>query len=129
MKPTVLLFGESEKGTLGMPSPCFSLTQLSCLFGEATKEGIGIFYAVQTLLYDKKLLFCRVEEEGWSLADYRKGLCAMRSYPQESPPQALFLPGVVDPTLIQEAERFCFLYKSVLMVTEKDLYDYLTIRH
>ena len=54
----VALFGEAEKGEFGIPLICQSLPQLCDVLGNPPEESQGIFYAVQTLLYSKQVLFC-----------------------------------------------------------------------
>ena len=70
-------FGEAEKGAYHTPYPISSLDELVGTFGHPPKFSTGLFYAVQTLLYDKSLLFFRVEEEGFSFNDYLIGLRAI----------------------------------------------------
>ncbi len=127
MKPAVFLFGESEKGEFGNPLICHSLAHLCDKFGFPPKESLGIPYAIQTLLYNRQLLFCRVQEEGFSVEDYMKGFSLLKK--EKCPPQlqAIFIPGVGNDTIIETAAEVCSLYKSNLVITEKDLYDYLTM--
>jgi hypothetical protein len=126
MKSTVLLFGEAEKGELGIPLICRSLPQLLQTLGNPPEETLGMDYAIQALLYDQELIFCRVKEEGFSVRDYTKGLTLIRNKYPECPVKAIFLPGVGNQEIIEATLDVCNLYKSLLVVTEKDLYDYLT---
>ncbi len=125
MKPTVFLFGEAEKGEFGIPLICQSLPELCDALGNPPEESLGIFYAIQTLLYSKQLLFCRVEEEGFSVRDYIKGLNLMRSEKFGSKLQAVLIPGVGDEEIVDAAMGLCHIHKSLLVLTEKDLWDYL----
>ena len=125
MKPTVFLFGEAEKGEFGAPLICRSLPELCDTLGNPPEESQGIFYAVQTILFSKQLLFCRVEEEGFSSKDYIKGLRFLKSTRPTSLLQAIVIPGVGDEETMEAAADVCDLYKSLLVLTEKDLYDYL----
>lgn len=125
MKPTVFLFGEAEKGEFGTPLICQSITELCDELGNPPKESQGIFYAVQTLLYDKQLVFCRVQEEGFSVKDYIKGFKLLKSEKFAPQLQAVIIPGVGDEEIVEVAMDICNLHKSLLVLTEKDLYDYL----
>ena len=125
MKPTVFLFGESKKGEFATPVACHSLTDLCHYFGDQEEDSLGISYAIQTLLYNKDLIFCRVHEEGFSRKDYMQGFSLLKQIKPFPYSQALFIPGVGDEELLEEAFNVCFLHKSLLVLTEKDLYDYL----
>jgi hypothetical protein len=123
----VALFGEAEKGQLNTSYFCSSLKELFEYLGEPSKETKGIYYAVQTLLYGKPLLYFRVREEGVSLEDYFLGLRLLRnSQNAELALQALFLPGVGSPQLIDESIEICHETHSLLIVNEADFYDYMT---
>lgn len=126
MKPTVFLFGEAEKGDYCTPHLCKSLPQLADTFGNPPEESLGLFYAIQTLLLDRDIVFFRVKEEGFSIQDYRKGLRLLQI--KEAIPllSAIYIPGIGDSELIQEVSDVCHIHKSLLVITQKDLYDYLT---
>lgn len=126
MKPTVFLFGEAEKGDYCSPHLCKSLPQLADTFGNPPEETFGLFFAIQTLLFNKDIVFFRVKEEGFSLTDYRKGLRLLQV--KEAIPllSAIYIPGIGDSELIQEVSDVCHIHKSLLVITQKDLYDYLT---
>lgn len=126
MKPTVFLFGEAEKGDYCTPHLCRSLPQLADTFGNPPEETLGLFFAIQTLLFNKDIVFFRVKEEGFSLTDYRKGLRLLQV--KEAIPllSAIYIPGIGDTELIQEVSDVCNIHKSLLVITQKDLYDYLT---
>lgn len=129
MKPTVFLFGEAEKGEFGIPLICQSLPELCDTLGNPPEESQGIFYAVQALLYSKQLLFCRVQEEGFSIRDYIKGLELMRTEKWGPQLQAIVIPGVGDEEIVDAAISLCTIHNSLLVLTEKDLYDYLIGTH
>lgn len=126
MKSSVFLFGEAEKGEFGVPLECRSLPELLDTLGDPKGETLGIHYAIQTLLYKRSLIFCRVREEGFSTKDYIKGLNVLKSKRFNQNPQALLIPGVGDQEVIETAMNICLINKSILILTEKDLYDYLT---
>src|SRR5438552_55416 len=124
--PVIALFGEAEKGQLEMAHYCRDLEQLFELLGEPPKETLGLFFAIQSLLYGQPLLYFRVREEGVSLKDYEYGLHLLHDDSFEPfHLQALFLPGVGSKDLIEEGWKLCKARRSVLIMNEKDLYDYL----
>lgn len=125
MKSTIFLFGESERGEFGIPLFCHCIPQLCDLLGNPPEESQGIPYAIQTLLYDRQLFFCRVKEEGFSTKDYLKGLEAFNPPQKSTHLQAIVIPGVGNEEIIEAASKLCSLHKSLLVITEKDLYDYL----
>ena len=125
MKPTIFLFGEAEKGEFGIPMICGSIPELCDTLGNPPEESQGIFYAVQALHYSKQLLFCRVEEEGFSIKDYLKGFKTLKSEKWAPHLQAVVIPGLGDEEIVEAAMDICSLHKSILVLTQKDLYDYL----
>ena len=126
MKSTVFLFGESEKGDFGIPLSCQSVSHLLESLGNPPSESQGIHFAIQALLYDKEILFCRVKEEGFSTKDYIKGISQIRKRHLAPSLQAVFIPGVGDERIIEATMNVCNLSQSLLVLTEQDLYDYLT---
>jgi hypothetical protein len=128
MKSTIFLFGEAEKGEFGIPFPCRSLSDLLKTVGTPPEESLGVRYAIQALMYERNLIFCRVKEEGFSIKDYIQGCSLIKKGHFGPHLQALFLPGVGDQEIIGAAIDVCNLYSSLLVVTEKDLYDYLTFK-
>lgn len=126
MKSVVFLFGEAEKGEFGMPLHCRSLPEVAELLGNPPEASMGISYAVQAILFHKELLFCRVEEEGFSIHDYTRGLYYLRERREQYFPSAVMMPGVGSEELVDAAFSLCNPYKSILVLNEKDLYDYLT---
>lgn len=128
MKPlrrTVFLFGEAEKGEFCTPLFLHSLPQLVDMLGNPPEESLGILYAVQTLLYDRELIFFRVKEEGFSTQDYLRGLQLLQQKTGYFDLAAICMPGVGDAHIINATSPVCHLYKSFLILNEKDLYDYL----
>jgi len=128
MRQTIFLFGEAEKGDFCTPIFCRSLAQLADTVGNPPEETLGILYAVQALMYEKELIFFRVKEEGFSTQDYMKGLKILQNKNLTNHLTAICMPGVGDIEIIDATQPICTLYKSCLIVTEKDLYDYLTYR-
>ncbi len=128
MRHTIFLFGEAEKGDYCIPCLCQSLPQLSDLLGNPPGESKGILYAVQALMYGRDLLFFRVKEEGFSTQDYMKGLKLLQNQEVSHSLSAICMPGMGNATIIDATQAICYLYKSFLIIEEKDLYDYLTFQ-
>jgi hypothetical protein len=126
MRHTMFLFGEAEKGDLRTPIVCKSLPQLSDTLGNPPADSKGIFYAVQALLYKRDLIYFRVSEEGFSVGDYMHGIKILRNKELPHPIDVICLPGVGDTEIIESATHVCTLHNSILILDEKDLYDYLT---
>ena len=112
-----------------MPILCKSLPQLADTLGNPPEDTKGIPYAIQTLLYERELIFFRVKEEGFSTADYLRGFKLLQDKNHFSPLSAICMPGVGDTEIIEASTSICHLYKSCLIIDEKDLYDYLTQLH
>jgi hypothetical protein len=126
MKHLVFLFGEAEKGQMCHPVPCRDVSELMELYGNPPPDSMGIFYAIQALLYQRGLLYFRVREEGFSTADYTRGLHMLRNKEISEHPAAICMPGMGDSHIIHEASEVCFLFRSLFLTSEKDFYDYLT---
>ncbi|MBI2743017.1 MAG: hypothetical protein HYX48_03785 [Chlamydiales bacterium] len=125
MRHTIFLFGEAEKGDYCTPIACKSLPHLVDVLGHPPSDTLGIPFAIQTLLYEKELIFFRVKEEGFSTQDYMRGLKMLRTREMPSPLTAICMPGVGDAEIIDSTQAACQLHKSFLIITQKDLYDYL----
>ena len=126
MKQVIALFGESEKGAFKIPHVVGKLPQLMDLLGNPPEESEGLFFAVQSILYNREVLFFRVAEEGFSRLDYFSGLQFLSDREKVSQVNALCLPGVGDPEILAASEGICHLHKSFLITNQKDLYDFLT---
>lgn len=123
---TIALFGESERGTFQRAHHCDSLQQLVDHLGNPPPDSRGLAMAVQALMYERRLLFFRVAEEGFSSDDYYRGLRSLEKGEVVPNLAALALPGVGDPELLEACHGICRIYHSILITTERDLYDYLT---
>ena len=123
MRHVVALFGEAEKGQFQRAHYLQELPQLIDLFGNPPLESEGLFFAIQALLFQRELIYFRVEEEGFSHSDYYNGLKVLE---EVKVLHALCLPGVGEPAILKAAEDLCRTRKSLLITTQKDLYDYLT---
>ena len=125
MKKTVFLFGEAERGDFCLPCWLQTMPQLEEKYGNPPPDTQGILYAVQALMYDREIIYFRVQEEGFSLTDYRQGIdliAARQSIPALA---AICMPGVGDASIIEASAHLCLMQGSILIVSEKDLYDYL----
>jgi len=128
MRHVVALFGEAEKGKFKTPYFLKELPQLVDLLGNPPEESEGLFFAIQALLFERELIYFRVQDEGYSHGDYLHGLKTLTNQNKVERLHALCLPGVGDSKILEASHRVCDLHKSFLITTEKDLYDYLTSR-
>lgn len=127
-KNPIFLFGAAEKGPFGKPLRCSSLSELFDLCGTPPEGSEGITYATQALLYNRELLFFRVEEEGYSEENYKQGLKLLCKTRLEFNLSAICMPGLGDKELIDAASQICTLHRSFLILGQKDFYDYLTAK-
>ena len=122
----IILFGEAEKGDFHLPFQFSSLIHLADSLGNPPDGSMGLHLGIQTLLFEKELIFIRVREEGFSIKDYMLGLSLLKEKEMHKDLLALGLPGVGDAEILAEAFHFCHSVGAFLMTTEKDFYDYLT---
>jgi len=120
------VFGEAERGQFKKPYFLYDLAQLIDIFGNPPGESQGLFYAVQALLYQRELIFFRVEEEGFSTTDYLYGLKFLEDPEKVARVNALCLPGIGDPKIMKAIQNVYKIHKSFLITNQKDLFDYLT---
>jgi hypothetical protein len=125
---TIAMFGEAEKGEFHTAYFCQNLQQLDEYFGNPPPSSKGLYYAVQALLFNRHLIFFRVMEEGFSVEDYLTGIRLLKQ--QQLIPQldAICIPGVGDPSVLNALQPICQHYHSILISSEADFYDYLTSR-
>lgn len=123
---TIALFGEAEKGEYRLPYFCNSLDQLVDYLGNPPEQSRGLFYAIQALLYQRQLIFFRVQEEGFSIPDYLGGVSLLKNHKIETDITAFCLPGVADSEILEVVTPICEEYHSILITSEADFYDYLT---
>lgn len=126
MRHAMALFGEAEKGSFKAPHIVRELPQLIDRLGNPPPESKGLFFAVQALLFEREIIFFRVAEEGFSKLDYFNGLRYLEDREKTKRLSALCLPGVGDAEIIDASQSICLIHKSLLITTQKDLYDYLT---
>ncbi|MEX0962199.1 MAG: hypothetical protein WDZ28_05025 [Simkaniaceae bacterium] len=128
MQPyTMALFGAAERGEFHSLLAIHSLAELEEKLGQPPAGSRGIDFAIQALMYNRRVFFFRVEDEGFSKNDYYEGfklLFALKEHLGNM--SALCLPGVGDPNIIEATDPILSLYRGSLITTEQDLYDYLT---
>jgi len=124
---TVALFGEAEKGEYHTPYLCKTLSELVKYFGNPPTESLGLHLAIQAILYERNLIFFRVEEEGYSTNDYLTGVTHLKEQNMIGNIAAICMPGVGTHQILSAVKPICAIYHSILITNEKDLYDYLTI--
>ena len=124
---TVALFGESERGEFRIPYYCQTLVQLSEFLGEPPSGDCqGLAFAIQALLFHREVIFFRVREEGFSINDYLKGLTLLEDREKTPMLSAIGLPGVGNSEIIEATTPICESHRSFLILTQHDLYDFLT---
>lgn len=128
LRGTIFLFGAAEKGSICRPISLTTLHELLDQLGHPPRETEGIGYAIQMLLFQQSLIYFRVTEEGYSFDDYMIGLRWLKKAPLHPHLSAICLPGVGDQELLQASTSICQLHRCMLIVSEKDLYDYLTAK-
>lgn len=129
MRHIIALFGEAEKGNFSQLIHVSSLPQLADNLGNPPQESQGIPLAIQALLYQRELIYIRVKEEGFSFQDYMQGLKLLENRHLVSELHAVCLPGVGDNEIIEATSPICQLHNSLLILSQQDLYDYLTSLH
>lgn len=122
----VALFGEAEKGQYKTAYHFKKLEQLVDALGQPPPNTQGLLFAVQTLMFKRELIYFRVKEEGFSPNDYLAGLRYLHSTEEPLALSALCLPGVGDTEIIEASTPICHRHHSILILTEADLFDYLT---
>lgn len=123
---TIALFGEAERGAFHQAYECDSLQQLIDYLGHPPAYSNGLAMAIQVLMYQRHLLFFRVEEEGFSLPDYYRGLQRLSEGDWPYRLLAIGIPGVGNPDLLAASQELCRSHHTLLITTEGDFYDYLT---
>lgn len=126
MRHTVAVFGEAERGSFQTAFFCQTLEQLERNLGHPPTHSKGMDFAIQSLMFERNLIFFRVKEEGFSAQDYLYGLYLLETQHLFANVRAIGMPGVGDEKIIEASEVICDIYKSMLITTEADLYDYLT---
>lgn len=123
---TIALFGEAEKGEYQKGVFCQELTDLLDLFGNPPPDSKGLYYATQALLFHYPCVYFRVEEEGFSIHDYLKGLAILKDSPLIKTISAICTPGLGDKNIINAILPICYANHQILITNESDLFDYLS---
>ena len=123
---TIALFGEAEKGEYQMPYFLNTLVEMAQFLGNQPGDSRGLYFAVQALLYKRKVIFLRVEEEGYSTKDYLAGVALLKNQKLGSQVNAICMPGVGQAKILTAFQPICDTYHSILITNEADLYDYIT---
>ena len=127
MRPRVVVFGEASRGDLHTPYRPRDLLELEALLGHPPGQSLGLYFAVQTMLFERDLIYFRVEEEGYSLCDYYAGLrLLVRTQPLRQGIAAVSLPGGGAEEILEAASPLTEGDRAMLIMSERDLYDYLT---
>src|ERR1700722_12483834 len=122
---TMALFGEAEKGDFHVPYHCDTLPQLVEAFGNPPPNTLGIYFAIQALLFKRHLIFFRVKEEGFSIQDYFKGLHLLEKEEYTPNLEAIAIPGVGSTEIINGLQPLCAVRHTILLFTEMDFFDYI----
>lgn len=126
--PPLVLFGEAERGEFHAGYYCKTLEELVFCFGNPPIGSRGLDFAVQTLLFNRSILFFRVEEEGYSIDDYAHGFDIIANKRPFEDISALCMPGVGNEAILDVAIPLCKHFNTLLITSEPDLYDLLTDR-
>ena len=127
MQRVIALFGEAEKGQWEKPHIVKGLPELIDLFGNPPPESKGLFFAIQALLFEREVIYFRVQEEGFSKEDYFSGLNLLKNRSRIQRVHALCMPGVGNREILDASNPICEIHRTQLILTEEDLYDYLTV--
>ncbi|MBM3200844.1 MAG: hypothetical protein FJZ56_00360 [Chlamydiae bacterium] len=126
MKNLISIFGVAEHGSLYEHISVKCLNDLLLTLGQPQDGSLAIEIAIQSLLYEREVLFYRVQEEGYESDAYLKGLYSLKNKSGSLLPSAIALPGVSSQEIIDEAVMICKKQSSFLIMNQKDLYDFLT---
>jgi hypothetical protein len=129
MTTTIALFGEAEKGEYNKGYYCKELPQLVDIFGNPPENSEGLYYAVQSLLYQFPLIYFRIEEEGGHIEEYLQGMRLLEESPLLASVSAICTPGVGTPEMVDTIVPFCKEHHQLWVISEKDLFDYLLSLH
>ncbi|MCI5051732.1 MAG: hypothetical protein MRY21_01185 [Simkaniaceae bacterium] len=126
MHDLIALFGEAELGEFRRLIFLGSIQECCKRLGNPPSNTLGVGIAVQTLMFQRHVVYIRVNEEGYSDEDYFQGLELLKA--QNSLPQlsAVCMPGVSNPLIIDEAMKVCKQERALFISLERDLYDMLT---
>ena len=120
----IAVFGQSELGQYHKAYFCNSIYQLVDTFGNPPENSLGLTLAMQALMFETKVIFFRVEEEGFSDMDYIKGFEILKNPNEIKKISAICLPNVGDHKIIDRTDLICKIHRCLLITTDKDLFDY-----
>ncbi|NGX34725.1 MAG: hypothetical protein K1060chlam1_01078 [Candidatus Anoxychlamydiales bacterium] len=125
MNKVIAFLGESEKGRFHYPYFCSSLEQLATNLGNPPEDSRGLDFAVQALMYERDVIYFRVNQEGFNIKDYIHSLEILKDKTKVKKLDAICIPGVGDKEIILKLDPICKSHKSIIITTQKDLFDYL----
>ncbi|NGX63201.1 MAG: hypothetical protein KR126chlam6_00608 [Candidatus Anoxychlamydiales bacterium] len=125
MNSVIALFGESEKGRYCYPYYFSNVIELAETLGNAPDDSLGIELAIQALMYERDIIYFRVEEEGNSLEQYMRSIEILKDKNRVKKINAICIPKVGDSEIITNLDMICKMHKSIIIMSEKDLFDYL----
>ncbi len=125
MKKVIALLGESEFGKFHYPYFCNSLEQLVITLGNPPQDSKGLDFAIQAIMYERDIIYFRVNEEGYSTDDYVYSFKIIKNRKKIKKLDAICIPGLSDKELISELDPICKLHSAIMITTQKDLFDYL----
>ena len=79
-------------------------------------------------MYERQVLFFRVQQEGFSIEDYMMGFSILKDKKKTKKIDAIFLPKVGNPEIIDSIDPICKSQSLIVITTEKDLFDYLILK-
>jgi len=121
----IALFGESEKGSGKVPYYISNLDDLLNTLGSPPFNSLGLVYAIQSLMHKKDIIYFKVQEEGYNIDDYKPGVKYLFKNENIKNLEAIFMPKVGDREIIDLTDPLLQKSKSILIISEKDLFDYL----
>lgn len=125
-KDLIALFGEAEKGSFQNGTLCSTLLELEAVYGQPPAHAKGLLFAVQSLLFHYKLLFFRVEEEGFHTEGYLRGFKRLLESNLSQKLLGIGIPGTSDEIVLSAVEPLLIRHSPVLILTESDLYDLIS---
>ncbi|NGX30910.1 MAG: hypothetical protein K940chlam8_00264 [Chlamydiae bacterium] len=123
----IACFGEAKKGKMATPYYIKNTDHLYENLGEPIKDTQGLDFAIKTLHSNQAVLFFRVEDEGLSKEHYLKGLNFLKKNTLQKRLLGIYLAGCFDPDVVHMATSVCMFHKTLLLATQKELIDYLTL--
>lgn len=123
MNNSIALLGESEKGRFLYPYFCKNLEELISYLGNPPKDSKGIDFAIQAIMYERDIVYFRVQEEGYFIKDYFQCLEIIKNKIKKI--DAICIPKVSNKEVIEKSSLICKSLSSIIITTKEDLFDYL----